>query len=118
VHGDASVGNALVDERGRAVLIDLDSVSVGPREWDLVLTALYFERLGWHTRAEYEEFVFAYGFDVMNWYGYRTLADLREVTMTIWLASTMGQDAQREAEVRRRVTDLRTGGDRHGWQPF
>lgn len=118
VHGDASVGNALVDPEGRAVLIDLDSVALGPQEWDLVLTALYYERFGWHTRSEYKDFVFSYGFDVMNWYGYRTLADLREVTMTIWLATNMDRDTETATEVRRRVTDLRTGADRHGWRPF
>ncbi|WP_406284320.1 phosphotransferase [Embleya sp. NBC_00896] len=118
VHGDASVGNALVDEAGRAVLIDLDGFALGPREWDLVLTAMYYERYGWHTRAEYEAFVNAYGFDVMNWYGYPVLADMRELMMTVWLTQNMAGDAEVAAEVERRISDLRSGGDRHGWKPF
>jgi Ser/Thr protein kinase RdoA (MazF antagonist) len=32
IHGDANVGNVLVDEHGQAVLIDLDSFSIGPRD--------------------------------------------------------------------------------------
>jgi aminoglycoside phosphotransferase (APT) family kinase protein len=118
IHGDANVGNALQDESGRAVLFDLDGFALGPREWDLALTALYYERFGWHTREEYESFVLAYGFDVMNWYGYRTLADLRELMMTVWLSQNMAGNDNIMAEVRRRISDLRADGDRHGWQPF
>ncbi|WP_436772211.1 phosphotransferase enzyme family protein [Yinghuangia sp. YIM S09857] len=118
IHGDANVGNALVGDDGRAVLIDLDGFELGPREWDLTQTAMYFERFGWHTRTEYEAFVRAYGFDVMNWYGYPVLADIRELSMVVWLAQNAGHDDQAAAEVRRRVSDLRTGGDRRGWKPF
>ncbi|GAA4983331.1 aminoglycoside phosphotransferase family protein [Yinghuangia aomiensis] len=118
IHGDANVGNALLDESGRAVLIDLDGFELGPREWDLTLTAMYYERYGWHTRTEYESFVRAYGFDVMNWYGYPVLADIRELSMVVWLAQNADHDARAETELQRRISDLRTGGDRHGWQPF
>jgi hypothetical protein len=44
IHGDASVGNVIRDDQGRALLSDLDGFATGPREWDLVLTAMYFER--------------------------------------------------------------------------
>jgi Ser/Thr protein kinase RdoA (MazF antagonist) len=118
VHGDANVGNVLLDRHGHPVLIDLDGFAVGHREWDLVLTALYFDRFGWHTRAEYDAFVYAYGFDIMNWYGYETLADIRELMMTVWLASKAAADADSAAEVARRISDLRTGADRHGWRAF
>jgi hypothetical protein len=55
---------------GSPVLVDLDGFAVGPREWDLVLTAMYFERFGWHTDEEYLEFAVGYGFDVMSRRGY------------------------------------------------
>ena len=77
IHGDANVGNVLLDERGQAVLIDLDSFSMGPREWDLIQTALFYDRLGWHTEEEYRTFVEVYGYDIMQWDGYETLADMR-----------------------------------------
>jgi aminoglycoside phosphotransferase (APT) family kinase protein len=118
VHGEANVGNVLLDSAGEAVLIGLDGFAIGPREWDLVLTALYYERFGWHTSSEYEAFVYGYGFDVMNWYGYTTLADLCELMMTVWLAQRLTADVEASREVQRRISDLRTGSDRHGWQAF
>ncbi len=66
IHGDANVGNALLDAAGRAVLIDLGGLALRPREWDLTLTAMYFERFEWHTRTAYEAFVRACGFDIMD----------------------------------------------------
>jgi hypothetical protein len=116
VHGGPDVGNVLLDDVGHAVLTELGGSAVGPREWDLALTALYYERLGWHTRSEYEAFVDGYGFDVMNWYGYETLADLRELMMTVGLAERLTTNDEVAAEVARRIHDLRTDGDRHGWQ--
>jgi hypothetical protein len=51
------------DRRGTPVLIDLDGFAVGPREWDLMQTAMYYDSFGWHTREEYEDFARAYGYD-------------------------------------------------------
>jgi aminoglycoside phosphotransferase (APT) family kinase protein len=118
VHGDANVGNAIRGSDGRALLIDLDGFTLAQREWDLVLTALYYERFGWHTRAEYESFVFHYGFDLMNWPGYPVLADVRELMMTLWLGHQVSTNARAAEEFPRRVRALRTGGSRRDWQPF
>jgi aminoglycoside phosphotransferase (APT) family kinase protein len=65
IHGDASVGDVLRDGHGNSVLIDLDGFAIGPREWDLALTAIYYDSFGWHTREEYEGFARVYGFDIM-----------------------------------------------------
>jgi aminoglycoside phosphotransferase (APT) family kinase protein len=118
LHGDASVGNVLLDRYGVARLIDLDGVCTGPREWDLILTAIYFDRYGWHTRDEYEAFVEVYGFDVMKWSGYEVLADLRELIMVTWMAQNVGQDERVASEFTKRMDALRTGGSRRDWQPF
>jgi thiamine kinase-like enzyme len=118
VHGDASIGNILRDRAGHAVLIDLDGVALAPREWDLIQTALFYERFGWHTRTEYESFVHHYGFDVMNWPGYQVLADLRELMMTLWLGGVAAAEQRAAEEFARRVETIRTGGDRRDWQPF
>ena len=40
IHGDANVGNVLHDSNGEPVVIDLDGFAIGPREWDLALTAI------------------------------------------------------------------------------
>ncbi|QJY45551.1 phosphotransferase family protein [Pseudonocardia broussonetiae] len=118
VHGDANVGNVLVDDEGRAILIDLDSFSTGPREWDLVQTALFYDRLGWHTRDEYMEFVDVYGFDLMSWPGYGELADMREIAMTTWLCRKAGDSAKTAAEAMKRVSAIRTGSSRQDWGAY
>ncbi|WP_300008122.1 aminoglycoside phosphotransferase family protein [Pseudonocardia sp.] len=118
VHGDANVGNVLVDDEGRAVLIDLDSFSTGPREWDLVQTALFYDRLGWHTRDEYVEFVDVYGYDLMSWPGYGELADMREIAMTTWLCRKAEDSSSIAAEARKRVAAIRTGSSRRDWGAY
>ena len=67
IHGDANIGNVLRDAHGEPVVIDLDGFAIGPREWDLILTAIYFDSFGWHTQKEYETFVRVYGFDIRQW---------------------------------------------------
>ena len=118
IHGDANVGNVLRDHSGRATLIDLDGFSIGPREWDLALTAVYFESFGWHTREEYEEFVSVYGFDVMKWSGYPVMRNVRELLMTIWLCHKVGEDDRTAGEARKRLSALRKGTSRKDWSPF
>jgi aminoglycoside phosphotransferase (APT) family kinase protein len=118
IHGDASVGNVIHDGDGRPVLIDLDGFAIGPREWDLVLTAIYYDSFGWHTAAEYAAFAEVYGFDVMRWPGYPVLRDVREFLMVTWLSQKAGHDEQVAAEVRKRIASLRTGSSKRDWQPY
>jgi aminoglycoside phosphotransferase (APT) family kinase protein len=118
VHGDANVGNVLVDEDGQAVLIDLDNFSLGPREWDLIQTALFADRLGWHTKQEYRTFVEVYGYDITQWDGYEALADVREVAMTTWMAKKAAHDQGAAAEAHKRITAMRTGGSRRDWGAY
>lgn len=118
IHGDANVGNVILDRDGNPLLIDLDSFALGPREWDLVQTALFYERFGWHTEEEYRDFVRVYGWDIMTWPGYEVLADYREVSMTLWLARKASTDEGAAAEVRKRVAAIKNGGDRRDWAPF
>lgn len=118
IHGDANVGNVLISRDGTPILIDLDGFCTGPREWDLVQTAMFYERLGWHTEQEYATFVDVYGFDVMSWPGYPVLADYREMSMTLWLAGKAENDEASAAEVRKRIEAIRTGGSRRDWSPF
>jgi Ser/Thr protein kinase RdoA (MazF antagonist) len=118
IHGDASVGNVIHDDEGRPVVIDLDGFAIGPREWDLVLTAMYYDSFGWHTREEYEAFVRVYGFDVMEWAGYPVLRDVREFLMVTWLSQKASGDERVAAEMRKRIVALRTGGDKKDWQPY
>jgi aminoglycoside phosphotransferase (APT) family kinase protein len=118
IHGDANVGNVILSEGGQPVVIDLDSFATGQREWDLVQTALFYDRFGWHTAQEYRTFVDVYGFDVMTWSGYPILAAYRELSMTLWLAGSAGENASAAQEIRKRVHAIQTGGSRREWAPF
>jgi Ser/Thr protein kinase RdoA (MazF antagonist) len=118
IHGDANVGNVLRDYNGNAVVIDLDSFSTGPREWDLVQTAMFYDSFGWHTREEYEEFVGVYGFDIRQWPGYPVMRAIRELLMTVWLIQAASGDERIAAESRKRISALRTGASRSDWKPY
>ncbi len=118
IHGDASVGNVLRDRHGNPVLIDLDGFAVGPREWDLALTAIYYDSFGWHSREEYEYFARVYGFDIMQWSGYPVMRSVREFLMVTWFVQKAGESDQAATEVRKRISALRTGASRKDWQPY
>ena len=118
IHGDANIGNVLRDYRGNPVVIDLDGFATGPREWDLIQTAIYYERFGWHTREQYETFARVYGFDIMRWPGYPVLADIREFIIVTWIVGKAGEDERTSAEARKRINALRTGSSRKDWHPF
>jgi len=111
IHGNASVSSVLPSmwDSSIPVLVDLDSFAFGPREWDLVLTAMYFERFGWHTDDEYLEFASRYGFDVMRWAGYTVLRNIRELMLLTWLSLNPWNLPEIRAEVSRRIADLRDG---------
>jgi hypothetical protein len=116
LHGDATVANVVVDGAGRATLVDLDLVRTGPREWDLLRTAVYARRLGWHTEAEYQDFCTAYGWDVTSEPGFTTLADLCELLQVAWLADAATTRPTLRTEVAARVATLRSGGSRRSWR--
>lgn len=118
IHGDANVGNVLLGDDGQAVLIDLDSVSIGPREYDLIQTAIFAERFGWHTEEEYATFVEVYGWDIMQWEGYEDLAAMREISMTSWLAKKAAGNPAAAKEATKRVHAIRTGGSRRDWGAY
>ncbi|MGH3564654.1 MAG: phosphotransferase family protein [Pseudonocardia sp.] len=115
IHGDANVGNVLSDKEGRPVVIDLDSFAVGPREWDLIQTALFYDRIGWHTLEEYRTFVDVYSYDIMEWSGYSDLADMREIAMTSWLSQKAESSSSTVAEAKKRIDAIRTGTSRRNW---
>jgi aminoglycoside phosphotransferase (APT) family kinase protein len=118
IHGDANVGNVLHDYHGSPVVIDLDGFAIGPREWDIALTAIYYDSFGWHTREEYETFVRVYRFDILKWSGYQTMRAVREFLMVTWVIQKANESPHAAAEARKRITALRTGASRKDWQPF
>jgi Ser/Thr protein kinase RdoA (MazF antagonist) len=118
IHGDANVGNVLRDDRGSPVVIDLDDFATGPREWDLIQTAIYYDHFGWHSREEYETFTRVYGYDLLRWPGYPVLAAVREFIMVTWMVLKAAESDSTSAEARKRLHSLHTGGSRKDWDPF
>jgi Ser/Thr protein kinase RdoA (MazF antagonist) len=100
VHGQAEVGNVLF-RAGQPVLIDFEQVSIGPREWDLVHTAVVVTRFGRPDQC-YRDFADAYGFDVRTWDGYQSYRRLWELCATTWLMQHDRHDRKvaQEIEVR------------------
>jgi Ser/Thr protein kinase RdoA (MazF antagonist) len=116
IHGDAHTSNLLTD-RGRVVLIDFENAAVGPREWDLLPTAIGVERYG-RPERQYREFAGAYGFDVRAWPGYPVLREVRELTMTTWIMQNTGESPAVAAEFALRVSSLRERDVTRAWHFF
>ncbi|MDG4795148.1 aminoglycoside phosphotransferase family protein [Micromonospora sp. WMMD1082] len=117
LHGDAHMENLLVAGDGRPAFVDLETVCIGPPEWDLTLTALYFE-CGWFSEQEYREFVETYGYDVRRSPSWPTLRLIRMLRMTLWLAQSARGDAQRQRQLRHRIDTLRDGSAPAGWTGY
>jgi Phosphotransferase enzyme family len=116
IHGDAHTRNLLTD-RGQVVLLDFESAAIGPREWDLLPTAIGVERYG-RPEQQYREFADTYGFDVRTWPGYPVLREVRELTMTTWIMQNIGESAATAAEFALRVESLRERDFARAWHFF
>lgn len=116
IHGDAHTSNLLTDN-GQVVLLDFESVAIGPREWDLLPTSIAYERFGL-SDERYREFADVYGFDVRTWSGYPVLREIRELTMTTWLMQNIAEDPDIGAEFELRVASMREGDFGRAWTPF
>jgi aminoglycoside phosphotransferase (APT) family kinase protein len=88
VHGDAWQGNVAVLASGEAILLDLEKVSIGHVEWDLVQLAVDRTDFARLTADEYQSFVTAYsGYDVTSSSAYRVLADIQELRWVCFVLS-------------------------------
>ena len=117
VHGDAHMENLLRVPGGRLAFVDLESVAVGPPEWDLALTALYLE-CGWFAPDQYNDFVDAYGFDVRASSAWPVLRGARMLRMITWLAQSAGEYPERAAQLGHRLASLRDGTAPAGWTGY
>lgn len=118
IHGDANKGNVLRDTHGNPVVIDLDDFATGPREWDLIQTAIFSDHLGWHSREQYETFARMYGWDIMRWAGYPVLSAVREFIMVTWIIQKAAESERITAEAIKRLNALRTGASKKDWLPL
>lgn len=116
VHGDPHRKNIIRAAGGRIVVLDLEGYGIGPREMDLIVPAVY-ERVGWYTPAEYSSFVEAYGYDIKQWDGFPTLAEVRELRMTLWLAARGTREPRLLPQIKHRTTSLRFPDSPRHWSP-
>jgi len=115
IHGDARIGNMLWN--GDAVVLgDWDSVSIGPRELDLVIT-YQGTRYG-RSETDLDDFSRAYGWDVRTWPGYATLRDIRDL-QTLGAPLRLATDRPEVAnELHHRIRGLRAGDHNQQWSSF
>ncbi len=116
IHGDAHTRNLLTDH-GQVVLLDFESAAIGPREWDLLPTAIAQERYGL-AEKQYQEFATAYGFEVRTWPGYPVLREIRQLTMTTWIMQNIGESPAAAAEFALRVASLKERDFERAWNFF
>src|SRR5699024_1731891 len=91
VHGDAWQGNVAVPQTGTPVLLDLEHVSCGHSDWDLIPIAVDYADFARLTSTDYHDFVAAYGdHDVTATPGFRVLADIQELR---WVVFVLGKAA-------------------------
>lgn len=115
-HGDVHTGNLLLTSRG-AILCDLDSVAIGPREWDLTPPAHGATRMG-RSKTAYRAFADAYGFDVLDWDGWPTLKAVRDLQMaTSVLGAFDGRDDV-ATQLAHRLRTLLAGDDTAIWTRY
>lgn len=116
VHGDAHLGNLIAGPHG-PVLCDLDSLCVGPPEWDLTPMAVGRCRLG-QPPERYEQLSRAYGFDITEWPGFEVLRDLRELKITVSVLPILRSNPSLGGELRHRLRSMRRGDSHTQWSPY
>ncbi|MEV6925555.1 aminoglycoside phosphotransferase family protein [Dactylosporangium sp. NPDC051485] len=79
IHGDVFTGNVLLASDGPRIC-DFDSVSVGPREWDLTPVAVGKLRFNYPGNTQ-DVVADGYGFDVTQWTGFEVLRQVRELKL-------------------------------------
>ncbi|WP_036536987.1 phosphotransferase [Nocardia cyriacigeorgica] len=108
IHGDAWQGNLVVPPSGTPIFLDLDKVSIGRPEWDLVQLAVDhtdFTRLG---ADDYHSFVTAFGgYDMTTTPEFRVYADIQELRWTAFAISLSHQNPAAAAEAAHRIACLR-----------
>ncbi|GHD34496.1 phosphotransferase enzyme family protein [Nocardiopsis kunsanensis] len=105
LHGDAWLGNVLVDADGTARLCDWDEAAVGPREIDLA--NLHQGRRFGRTDEDLDAFAAAYGDDLRDWDGLPVLVSIRDLhTMGAYIRAADGGDQKAADQLERRISTL------------
>lgn len=113
IHGDVHVLNTLVHQ-GKAVLLDLEDVRLGPWQWDAISPLVHY-RAGWIDEAEYRAALASYGRDPACDPEVELLVSVRMLRMTCWLASRTGREPELAGKVRHRIENLHDSNPLHRW---
>ncbi len=111
-HGDAHAGN-IVRLDGRPAFVDLDDLSLAPRELDLapsIVTGARFKGNAWG-----QQVLDDYGREQLDKDALRWFANLREVTMNSWLATLWQEREDARTELLHRIATWEGGGR---WHPM
>ncbi|WP_231390518.1 phosphotransferase enzyme family protein [Nocardia sp. CNY236] len=108
IHGDAWQGNLVVPRSDTPTFLDLDKVSLGRPEWDLVQLAVDHTDFTRIDTDDYEAFVTAYGgYDMTATPEFRIYADIQELRWTAFAISLSHHKPAAHAEAAHRIACLR-----------
>ncbi|MGW0053682.1 MULTISPECIES: phosphotransferase family protein [Nocardia] len=121
IHGEAWGREFAATVDHDVLMLNLENMSIGPPEWDLVPTAIAYASLGWITSAQYARFCNAYHLDVLRWPGFFLLRDIVELRMTMDAVRAAVADPVHLHQARWRLACIRGDeGPRQwpGWAPL
>lgn len=108
IHGDAWQGNLVVPRSGTPVFLDLDKVSVGRPEWDLIQLAVDHADFTRLSTADYQSFVTAYGgYDMTACPEFGLFAGIQELRWAAFAISLAHRNESARAEAAHRVACIR-----------
>lgn len=116
IHADAHLGNVIGGADG-PLLCDLDSLCIGPPEWDLTPIAVGRLRMG-HPPDWHDELTQAYGFDITGWEGFPVLRELRELKITTGVLPIVRSNPGVRDQLHRRLRTLRENDLVTQWAPY
>ncbi|MEU8045693.1 phosphotransferase [Micromonospora echinofusca] len=124
IHGDAHTGNILLAAAddgatigSEPLLCDLDGMSVGPPEWDLVPTAHGATRFG-RSCDDYQGFVDAYGVDITAWAGWPVMRRVRELQLVTSTIDTLAGRPDVARELAHRLRSLLSNDVETTWRRY
>ncbi|WP_187764750.1 phosphotransferase enzyme family protein [Saccharopolyspora spinosa] len=116
IHADAHLGNVIGGADG-PLLCDLDSLCIGPPEWDLIPIAVGRLRMG-HPPCWHDDLIRAYGFDITCWEGFPVLRELRELKITTGVLPILRSNPGVREQLHQRLRTIRDGDLATQWVPY
>ncbi|GAA1082477.1 aminoglycoside phosphotransferase family protein [Nocardiopsis metallicus] len=116
IHGDPFLGNLIPGGEG-PVICDFDSLSHGPREWDLVPAAVGKVRMDYPTDP-HTPLAAEYGYDVLDWPAFPVFRQVRELKLVTSVLPVLNTNPGLQAQWRHRLTTLQTGDTITRWSTY